>query len=322
MAIQVGGVTVIDNDRSLSNITINLVTSTSLLALSAATSLTASTNGTERLRIHGSGGVSIGNTTDPGLSNLSVNGSISADSASLATALPATSGGTGKTTLPASQAALTGWLDIVSSGGTYTLTNASPETISVSGTSGHTIVLPDVTALDLGWSFVILNRSSSTGGVVVRSSGLVVMTPSTIAAGHAVRYTCVATTGTTPASWQVTVIGSTARTGTGSSVFNTFAVLNTPTLSNATFTGTVTADGSVGSAGQVLSSTGTGVTWTTPSSSISEVLVATSPFIENGQTVTTNYTVTAGRNAMSAGPIAINPGITVTVPDGSVWLVL
>jgi hypothetical protein len=45
-------------------------------------------------------------------------------------------------------------------------------------------------------------------------------------------------------------------------------------------------------------------------------------FYENGQTVTTNYTVTSGKNAMSAGPITISSGITVTVPSGSTWVVV
>ena len=45
-------------------------------------------------------------------------------------------------------------------------------------------------------------------------------------------------------------------------------------------------------------------------------------FIQNGQTVTTNYTITASKNAMSTGPITINSSITVTVPSGSRWVVL
>jgi hypothetical protein len=45
-------------------------------------------------------------------------------------------------------------------------------------------------------------------------------------------------------------------------------------------------------------------------------------FIENGQTVTTNYTISTNKNAMSTGPISINSGITVTVPSGSNWVVL
>lgn len=45
-------------------------------------------------------------------------------------------------------------------------------------------------------------------------------------------------------------------------------------------------------------------------------------FYENDQTVTVNYTITSGKNAMTAGPITIADGITVTVPDGSTWTVV
>lgn len=45
-------------------------------------------------------------------------------------------------------------------------------------------------------------------------------------------------------------------------------------------------------------------------------------FWENDTVVTTNYTITSGKNAMSAGPISINNGVTVTVPNGSVWTVV
>lgn len=45
-------------------------------------------------------------------------------------------------------------------------------------------------------------------------------------------------------------------------------------------------------------------------------------FYENSQTVTANYTLSAGQNAMSAGPITINNGVTVTVPNGQEWTVV
>jgi len=45
-------------------------------------------------------------------------------------------------------------------------------------------------------------------------------------------------------------------------------------------------------------------------------------FYENGQTVTTDYTITAGQNAGTFGPVTINSGITVTVPSGSNWSVV
>ena len=45
-------------------------------------------------------------------------------------------------------------------------------------------------------------------------------------------------------------------------------------------------------------------------------------FYENGQTVTSDYTITSSTNAMSAGPITINSGITVTIPSGSTWTIV
>jgi len=45
-------------------------------------------------------------------------------------------------------------------------------------------------------------------------------------------------------------------------------------------------------------------------------------FYENDQTVTTNYTITNGKNAMSAGPITINSGVTVTVGSGETYTVV
>jgi hypothetical protein len=45
-------------------------------------------------------------------------------------------------------------------------------------------------------------------------------------------------------------------------------------------------------------------------------------FYENGQTITTNYTLTTSKNAMTAGPVSINAGVTVTVPAGASWVVV
>ena len=45
-------------------------------------------------------------------------------------------------------------------------------------------------------------------------------------------------------------------------------------------------------------------------------------FYENGQTVTTNYTITNGKNALCAGPITINSGVTVTIGSGENLIIL
>ena len=45
-------------------------------------------------------------------------------------------------------------------------------------------------------------------------------------------------------------------------------------------------------------------------------------FFENDTNVTSDYTITTGKNALSAGPITVDTGITVTVPDNSTWVIV
>lgn len=50
--------------------------------------------------------------------------------------------------------------------------------------------------------------------------------------------------------------------------------------------------------------------------------IGNAAFYENDKTITVNYTITSGKNAMSAGPITVNSGVVVTVPSGSVWTIV
>jgi hypothetical protein len=50
--------------------------------------------------------------------------------------------------------------------------------------------------------------------------------------------------------------------------------------------------------------------------------VASGAIYENSQSITANYTMTAGKNGSSVGPITVDGGVTVTIPAGSTWLVL
>jgi len=49
---------------------------------------------------------------------------------------------------------------------------------------------------------------------------------------------------------------------------------------------------------------------------------ASNGIMANATTVSANYTIPTNYNGLSAGPITINSGITVTVPSGSVWTVV
>jgi hypothetical protein len=45
------------------------------------------------------------------------------------------------------------------------------------------------------------------------------------------------------------------------------------------------------------------------------------PIYENLKTITQNYSITTGTNALSAGPVTIDNGVTISIPDGSTWTI-
>lgn len=143
-------------------------------------------------------------------------------------------GGHGQLSLVAGMQALDTWQFVVSSGGTLTLTAASPRNIVVTGTLGHTIVMPAVTTLTLGWKYNIINLS--TGTVTIQSSGLnTIDSPTQNAKCEVI---CVLLTGTTAASWQLNYVGAAGRSGTGNLMYQFGPTVQRMRLGNA---GSVTA---------------------------------------------------------------------------------
>lgn len=49
---------------------------------------------------------------------------------------------------------------------------------------------------------------------------------------------------------------------------------------------------------------------------------ASNGIVVNNATISENYTIATGDNGMSAGPVAVNSGVTVTVSSGSTWVVV
>ena len=43
---------------------------------------------------------------------------------------------------------------------------------------------------------------------------------------------------------------------------------------------------------------------------------------ENSQTISTTHTLTANTNGMSAGPVTVNDGITLTIPSGATYTIV
>jgi hypothetical protein len=69
-----------------------------------------------------------------------------------------------------------------------------------------------------------------------------------------------------------------------------------------------------GSSNQFLKTDGTGsLSWGSAATA--------SPILESYQTISSNYTITAGSNGFSVGPVTIATGVVVTVGTGQVWLI-
>jgi hypothetical protein len=81
---------------------------------------------------------------------------------------------------------------------------------------------------------------------------------------------------------------------------------------------TLTLPTSNGTSGQVLRTDGSGnLSWVSTAGTGPDRV-----FIENGNTVTTDYTISTNCNAVSSGPITISVGVTVTIPEGQSWAIV
>jgi hypothetical protein len=111
--------------------------------------------------------------------------------------------------------------------------------------------------------------------------------------------------------------GGTGQT-TAANAFNALSPLTT--LGDILYeeTGGVGARLPIGSSGQVLTVSAGKPAWGTAASSN----ITAQGLYENSATISANYTIGTGNNAMSAGPITVASGVTVTVPTGSVWTVV
>jgi len=53
-----------------------------------------------------------------------------------------------------------------------------------------------------------------------------------------------------------------------------------------------------------------------------KTITTSQPFHVNSQTVTEDFTISAGNNAMAAGPVTINTGKTITLQAGTRWVIV
>ena len=87
-------------------------------------------------------------------------------------------------------------------------------------------------------------------------------------------------------------------------------------VTNIDAIGIITARAGINVSGGTITGDGSGLTGLPAGAPVGGASTNT-VFFENDNSVDVSYTITAGKNAMAAGPIEIKSGITVTVPSGS-----
>ncbi len=91
---------------------------------------------------------------------------------------------------------------------------------------------------------------------------------------------------------------------------------------NGTATSWATVDAlpdQTSNSGKYLTTNGTDPSW---DSLDTDANSTTKGLYEMANTISSNYSVTAGNNAISAGPIVVNSGVSVTIPSGSRWTIV
>jgi len=190
------------------------------------------------------------------------------------------------------------------SSGTLTSCTGLPLSTGIVGTLGVSNGGTGVTTSTGSGSNVLSNSPTLVTPALGTPSALVGTNITGTAAGLSIggnAATATSATSATSATTATNLAGGAAnqivyQTGAGSTAYVT-----APTLSNTSLTWN-----------------GTSIVWASGAGG----LVAGGGIFENTQTISVDYTITAGSNGMSTGPITVASGYTVTVPTGSRWVVL
>ena len=197
----------------------------------------------------------------------------------------------------------------ITTSGTLNITNTAPDqTVAIASGTGISVsgTYPN---------FTVTNTSPSSGGTVTSVTG----TAPVVSSG-----------GNTPAISMAAATGSVNGylTSTDWTTFNNkgsgtvTSVGGTGTVSGISLSGTVTSSGNLTLGGTLDLSSPPAIGGTAPNTVAGTVIQATNGIVVNSNTVSASYTIPSGSSAMSAGPMTIASGQTVTVSSGSRWVVL
>ena len=244
-------------------------------------------------------------------------------------------------------------ISVSQNGTSATITNTAPDqvvSISGGGTTTVTGTYPNftVTSNDQYVGTVTSVAASAGTGISVSGSPITtsgILTITNTAPDQTVTLTAgtgISTSGTYP-DFTITntapdqTVAITA--GTGISVTGTYpnftvtntepssggtvtSVSGTGTVSGISLSGTVTSSGNLTLGGSLDLSSPPAIGGTAPNTVNGTVINATNGIVINNNTVSASYTIPSGSSGMSAGPMTVASGVSVTVASGSRWVVL
>jgi hypothetical protein len=259
----------------------------------------------------GTGSVAINPATAGTMNNMVIGGTTPlAITGTTITATSFVGSGASLTNVVNSAAAGTG-ISVSASTGAVTITNTAPDqTVAISSGTGISVsgTYPN---------FTVTNTAPSSGGTVTSVTGTA---PIVSSGGNTPAISMPAATSSvngylTSTDW-TTFNNKSNTTGTVTSVGGT------GTVSGISLSGTVTSSGNLTLGGTLDLSSPPAIGNTAPNTVAGTVIQATNGIVVNSNTVSASYTIPSGSSAMSAGPMTVASGQTVTVSSGSRWVVL
>ena len=199
-------------------------------------------------------------------------------------------------------------------------------TLAVTLASGYSI---PTTSSQTNWDTAYGWGNHASAGYAADSAVVKLTGDQTIAGSKTFSSTIVGSVSGNAANVTGTVAIANGGTGqtTANAAFNALAPSQTSNsgkylTTNGTSTSWATVDAlpsQTGNSGKYLTTNGTAASWATLNTDANST---TKGLYEMSATISSNYSVSSGNNALSAGPITIADGVTVTVPTGSVWTIV
>jgi hypothetical protein len=190
--------------------------------------------------------------------------------------------------------------------GDATSSNTADTVVKRDGAGGFSMAALSASSLTLGTDLPITEggTGASTAAGARTNLGLAIGTNVQAYDVDLASFAGLTTTGIVVRTGNGSIVTRTLAAGTGVTLTNADGVGGTPTITNS---GVTSFNGLTGAITGFSGATGGG---------------SDAAFFLNDVLITSNYSIPSNKNAMTAGPVTVQNGVTVTVPSGSTWTIV